>query len=140
MVLFKDMVLKALHKLKDKIYYIEDLVEKFHVFQDREDAGKLLANKIESILEKYDLSRVTVYAIPCGGVPVAIQLVKKFHALFDLIICRKIRIPWNPETGYGAVNPDGEYVLNEQLVQYLGFSEVEILNHVEKALSEIRRR
>ncbi len=40
----------------------------------------------------------------------------------DVVVVRKVQIPWNPEAGFGAVTWDGEIVLNEGLVGHLGLT------------------
>lgn len=60
-----------------------------------------------------------VWAIPSGGVPVGYAIAERLNAPLDLIIARKIQIPYNPEAGFGAVTPGGVVVLNEPLVRQL---------------------
>jgi len=131
-------VIKYLRSNFSNLYFDEDLTEKERVFLDRVDAGIKLSQLIRkyNIDEKIDL----VLAIPCGGVPVAYTVAKELKKLLDLIIIRKILIPWNTEAGYGAVDPDGTFILNEELRAYLGFTDKEVKEHVQLTLKEIRRR
>ena len=97
--------------------------EKVQVFKDRFHAGELLAKK----LDKYtDTMNVLLLAIPAGGVPVGYQIAQILHVALDIIVVRKIQIPWNSEAGFGAVTWDGETVLNMPLVQQLSLSKEEI--------------
>jgi putative phosphoribosyl transferase len=105
-------------------------------FQDREDAGQRLAEN----LIHYEADEAIVFAIPRGGIPVAIEVAKKLGCPLDLVIPRKIPIPSDPEAGYGAVTEDGAIVLNEPLVQRLNLTQWEIERHAEKVRAEIRRR
>ena len=57
-----------------------------------------------------------VLAIPAGGVPVGYVLAEKLEIPFDVVVVRKIPIPWNTEAGFGAVTWDGHRILNEPLV------------------------
>ena len=91
-------------------------------FQDRADAGRRLADK----LAQYYAGEVIVLAIPRGGVPVAIEVAKTLGAPLDVVVPRKITIPYNPEAGYGAVTEDSTIVLNEPLVKQLGLTEPQI--------------
>ncbi len=106
------------------------------LFRDRIDAGKKLADQ----LEPYIFDKTVILAIPSGGIPVANEVSQRFGILFDVIITRKIPIPYNPEAGYGAVTEDGDYFLNQQLLNQLDFSQQQIQRHVYEVLSEIRRR
>jgi putative phosphoribosyl transferase len=108
------------------------------MFRDRFDAGELLAKK----LGKYaDAGKDTiVLGIPRGGVPVAYQIAKKLKAVLDVIIPRKLPIPWSPEVGFGAVTSSGDVVLNQQIMDELDLSESEINEIVERVKTEIDRR
>jgi predicted phosphoribosyltransferase len=106
------------------------------IFQDRHDAGKRLANR----LTPFASEDAIVLAIPCGGVPVAIEVAIQLGTDLDVIIPRKIPIPGNPEAGYGAVTDDGGIVLNEPLVANLGLTQREIRQQAEEVRAEIDRR
>ncbi len=105
-------------------------------FKDRQEAGKKLADRLAAFREQSPL----VLAIPRGGVPVGCEISKALHAPFDLIIPRKLPIPYNPEAGFGAVTPDGTVVLNEALVRQLGLSKADIDNIVMTVMGEVQRR
>ncbi len=106
------------------------------LFEDREDAGRRLTER----LGRYQGGGAVVFAIPRGGVPVAIQVAAKLGAAFDIIVTRKIPIPGNTEAGYGAVTEDGAIVLNQPLVWQLGLTEVEIQAQAAAVRAEIARR
>jgi putative phosphoribosyl transferase len=106
------------------------------LFSDREDAGKKLAAE----LSKLNLEDAIILAIPCGGVPVGITIAKELNTDFNLIIVRKLQIPWNPEAGFGAIAPDGTYLLNPNLAPYLHLSEAKIQDVKSRTLAEIERR
>ncbi|MEK7375162.1 MAG: phosphoribosyltransferase family protein [Thermodesulfobacteriota bacterium] len=105
-------------------------------FRNRVDAGRILADG----LKQYRGSDSLVFAIPRGGIPVAVEVAKKLGSNLDIIVPRKIPIPDNPEAGYGAVTEDGVIVLNEPLVRQLGFTRQQIERHAEEVRAEIRRR
>jgi len=67
-------------------------------FVDRTDAGRRLALQLSGYLR----SNAVVYAIPSGGIPVAIEVAATLKSPLDIIIVRKIPIPYEPEAGYGA--------------------------------------
>ncbi len=110
--------------------------EQLHVFKDRNEAGRLLAEK----LRKYEKSRGIVFGIPSGGVPVASEISYALGLAMDLLIVRKIQIPGNTEAGFGAVGPDGEVIFNERLLSYLGLTEEQVRIQVEKTLATIEKR
>ena len=97
--------------------------DRVSVFRDRFQAGKLLADK----LRKYaDNGKVIVLAVPAGGVPVGYNVAKELAVPMDVIVVRKIQIPWNTEAGFGAITWDGKIVLNEGLVEQLDLTEEEM--------------
>jgi predicted phosphoribosyltransferase len=106
------------------------------IFRDRVEAGEKLAEK----LGKYRGTGAVVFGIPRGGVPVGIEVARRTGALFDILVTRKIPVPGNPETGYGAVGEDGSVVLNKFYVSYLGLTEAEIEADAEKVRAEVSRR
>src|SRR5512140_260714 len=105
-------------------------------YRNRIDAGRVLAGH----LKQYKASDAIVYAVPRGGVPVAIEVAKKLGIELDVIVSRKIPIPYNTEAGYGAVTEDGAIVLNEPLVERLGLTRQQIERHADEVRVEIRRR
>jgi putative phosphoribosyl transferase len=113
-----------------------DMYREQTVFRNRTDAGKRLAEK----LAEYQGSDAVVFAIPRGGVPVAVAVVAGLGLKLDLVIPRKIPIPDNPEAGYGAVTEDGVIVLNEPLVTELNLSKSQIQRQAAEIRLEIERR
>jgi len=106
------------------------------IFRDRSEAGKKLAEKLGA----YRSQNPLVLAIPRGGVPVGCEISRALHAPLDLIIPRKLPIPYNTEAGFGAVTPEGTVVLNEELVRQIGLSKAEIDNVVMTVIDEVQRR
>ncbi len=106
------------------------------IFDNRQDAGRQLATK----LMEYSDHSVVVLAIPNGGVPVGIEVASALRADLDVIICRKIPIPLNPEAGFGAIVDDGTVILNEELVRSLRLTRPEIEEEAAKVRAEIKRR
>ncbi|MBN2251810.1 MAG: phosphoribosyltransferase [Candidatus Altiarchaeota archaeon] len=107
------------------------------LFADRFDAGKRLAKE----LLKYRGAGVAVLAVPRGGVPIAYEIAKALEAeALEIILVRKLPIPWNPEAGFGAVSSTGEVVINKAMVDDLGLPDKEIKEITSKVLEELRRR
>ncbi|MBM3301963.1 MAG: phosphoribosyltransferase, partial [Deltaproteobacteria bacterium] len=106
------------------------------VFQDRKDAGARLAQ----LLLPLKGSDAIVFAIPSGGVPVAMEIHKAHGFPFDLLVVRKVQIPWSTEAGFGAVNLDGEVILNQDLVDSLGMPQELMEAQIEKTREILRQR
>ena len=76
----------------------------FETFKNRAEAGRLLG---EALAEKKFTDPV-VLALPRGGVPVAVEVGRQLHAPVDLVLVRKIGVPFQPELAAGAVVDGGE--------------------------------
>ncbi len=107
-----------------------------HVFVDRTQAGEVMVEKLRC----YGASETCVLAIPSGGIPVACTVSEKLGCSMDLILVRKIPVPWSPEAGLGAITLDGVMVLNDHLVEVLGLGEEEIATLASQVISIIRAR
>lgn len=114
----------------------KELHNKEVVFQDRKDAGE----RLSEFLLDYKSSNSIVLAIPAGGVAVAKEIKKTLSIPFDLVIVRKMQIPWNPEAGFGAINLDGYVVFNEDLLRHLSLPERVINSQVEKTRETLKKR
>jgi len=117
---------------------IEDpaLRDSIHVFFDRASAGQRLA----ALLEAYQGGKAHLFAIPAGGVPVAAEIARALALPLDLIIVRKIQFPWTTEAGFGALDPAGQAILNEDLLRRMPLSPEEIEAQVKKTAGVIKQR
>jgi putative phosphoribosyl transferase len=117
---------------------IEDrrLHNRVGVYRDRDDAGEYLARALEQFRGK----DAFVLAIPSGGVPVGLVISSRLGLPYDLLIVRKIPVPGNTESGFGAVSLEGDMVLNEPMVRMLRLSPSEIEELAEPVHEELRAR
>ncbi|MEM2015992.1 MAG: phosphoribosyltransferase family protein [Nitrososphaerota archaeon] len=113
------------------------LREKIRVFKDRVEAAERLAEKLS---EYKDAGDTVVLAIPSGGVPVGLTLARKLNLDFNLVMVRKIHLPWNQEVGLGAVSWDGTYLLNNELVELMELSPSVVSKCISNELNEIKLR
>ncbi len=121
------------------VHLIEDpaLRNKRAVFRDRSDAGRRLAAFVK---EHSLVENPLIGAIPAGGVPVGLELVERLRAPLFLGIVRKLKVPWNPEAGFGSMTWNGKIYLNEELVRNLNLSDEEIRLAVAETQRSIRER
>jgi len=112
------------------------LRDRVHVFKDRAEAGRLLAVRLLG----YQGRAVRVFAIPAGGVPVAAEIARAWQVPMDLVIVRKIQLPWTTEAGFGALNPAGEAIFNEEFLLRLQMPPAEIDAQVQKTLATLKQR
>jgi len=106
------------------------------IFKDRQEAGKLLAEK----LNKYAGKDTVILAVPRGGVVVAAEVAKRLKVPLDLIIIRKLGAPGNSELAIGANTSGGSLVLDKELISKLKISSEYIKNEHQKQLLEAKRR
>lgn len=106
------------------------------MFVDRKDAGKKLAVQ----LAQFKHEDTIILAVPRGGIVTAYEAIKKYGFSWDLIIPRKIGIPYNKEIAIGAVTSDGTYFVDEKYVNMLNISDDYIQNEVVEQINEINRR
>ncbi|MHC5022115.1 MAG: phosphoribosyltransferase [Planctomycetota bacterium] len=88
-------------------------------YLDRDGAGRELAKQLGDHIGVQTL----VLALPRGGVEVALPIAAALGADFDVLVVRKIRAPFQPELGLGAVAEDGVVEWNEPLLRELGYGE-----------------
>jgi putative phosphoribosyl transferase len=109
------------------------------LFEDRHDAGRQLAARISQ--RPYAKELPVVLGIPRGGVVVAAEVAEALSAPLDVIIARKIRAPYQPELGIGAVvNGAHVTVLNEELVRMVGAPKDYLDREIAYQSKEIDRR
>ncbi len=88
------------------------------LFADRADAGRQLARTL-SHLRGTD---VVVLAVPRGGVPVAYEVARELHASLDVIVVRKLGVPFQPDCGFGAVGEGGVRIIDDLVVRRAGLT------------------
>ena len=82
------------------------------LFSDRVEAGRLLARQLLYLRER----NVVVLGIPRGGVPVAFEVAAALDAPLDVIVVRKLGVPFQPEFAMGAIGEGGEELIDESVV------------------------
>jgi putative phosphoribosyl transferase len=107
-------------------------------FRDRRDAGGRLA----AALAHYSVERPVVLALPRGGVPVAAMIATALAAPLDLILVRKIGVPFHKELAMGAVVDGGRptIVRNQDVIAMAGITEEAFQSVCDAELGEIERR
>ena len=107
-------------------------------FKNRSVAGQQLA----AALEGYKHQQPAILALPRGGVPVAAEVAATLKAPLDLILVRKVGVPFQPELAMGAV-VDGSapiVVRNEDVIRYSRIGEDDFQTVCDRELAEIERR
>lgn len=119
---------------------------KFVRYKSRIEAGILLLEFIKHESERLyyfiikNKDKCFCYAIPNGGVPVSEGFCSQNNLNYDILIVRKIKIPYNTEAGFGSVTTDGSVLMNEPLLSRLNLSKKSINDSIELTKAEIRDR
>lgn len=106
------------------------------MFVDRIDAGRRLGESLRHLRDE----DVVVVGLPRGGVPVAYEVARTLDAPLDVIVVRKLGVPWQPELGMGAIGEDGVRVINEGIVAMADLSPGELAAVEERERAELERR
>jgi predicted phosphoribosyltransferase len=107
-------------------------------FKNRSEAGQKLARALSNYKDQHPV----ILALPRGGVPVAAEVAGALGAPLDLILVRKIGVPFQPELAMGAVVDGGAPIIvrNEDVVQSAGIDETQFKAVCDGELAEIERR
>ena len=105
-------------------------------FDDRVDAGRQLAERLASLRGQ----DIVVLGLPRGGVPVAFEAAKALQAPLDVLVVRKLGVPFQPEWAFGAIGEGGVRVINDAIVADADLSEEEMAGVEAEQRIELRRR
>ncbi len=106
------------------------------LFDDRVDAGRQLAERLESLRGQ----DVVVLGLPRGGVPVAFEVARALRAPLDVLVVRKLGVPSRPELAFGAVGEGDVRVINQSVVRQVGVSEEQMAAVETAQRAEVTRR
>lgn len=88
------------------------------LFTDRTDAGQRLAEALRHLAGE----KPVVLGLPRGGVPVAAAVATALGAPLDVIVVRKLGVPYHRELAFGAIGEGGVRVINDDVVRRGGLS------------------
>jgi len=109
-----------------------------NILRDRQEAGRQLAKALTE--RGYRGRNTLVLGIPRGGLVVADEIADALSATLDVIIARKLRAPYQPELGIGAV-ANGDHVnINEDLSRAVGATQDYIAREIAYQKEEVKRR
>lgn len=106
-------------------------------FVDRHSAGRQLADALEPLISSQN---TVILALPRGGVPVAYEVAHRLGAPLDVLLVRKLGVPWQPELAFGAIATGNVVVFNEDHMTALGIGEDVVHDTIEHERHELERR
>ena len=98
------------------------------VFSDRSEAGRRLASAVSEMADDDSL----VLGLPRGGVPVAYEVAEALDLQLDILVVRKLGVPWQPELAMGAIGEGDVIVMDHRVIDMAGVDD--------RALADVRRR
>ncbi len=106
------------------------------LFANRVEAGRRLAARLQHLHGM----PVVVLGLPRGGVPVAAEVALALEAPLDVIVVRKLGVPFQPELAMGAIGEGGARVVNEEVVRLAQVSARELAEVETRERIELDRR
>ncbi|GAA4453531.1 phosphoribosyltransferase [Phytohabitans houttuyneae] len=109
-------------------------------YRDRRAAGAVLADRLEPYAGRPE---TVVLGLVRGGVPVAAEVASRLRSPLDVLVIRKLGVPWAPEVAFGALGPQGVRVLNDDIAGRLEPYQIADVTHreeVERSRREARYR
>ncbi|MBF6208859.1 hypothetical protein IU483_33110 [Streptomyces gardneri] len=106
------------------------------LFDDRRDAGPRQAKRLDYLRDE----DVVVVGLPRGGVPVAYEVARVLNVPLDVIVVRKLGVPYQPELAFGAIGEDGVQVINDVVLGYTRLTREEVAEIEHRERAELRRR
>lgn len=105
-------------------------------FRNREEAGRMLATRLEHLRDEAP----RVLALPRGGVPVGYEVAMALGAPLEVLVVRKLGVPWRPELGMGAIAEGGATYLNPDVLEYADLKDEEVRAVAVEESRELERR
>ncbi|XAW55638.1 phosphoribosyltransferase family protein [Blastococcus sp. HT6-4] len=113
-------------------------------FADRREAGRALAARlVDDGLVPPGRSDVVVLGLPRGGVVIGAEVAAALDAALDIVVVRKVGLPWHPELAMGAIAAVGdeiETVRQENVLDRAGVDAATFERVRAEEVSELRRR
>ncbi|MGV9611706.1 phosphoribosyltransferase family protein [Nocardia xishanensis] len=106
------------------------------VFHDRRDAGRQLAERLVHLRDEDPV----VVGLPRGGVPVACEVARVLDAPLDVIVVRKLGVPYQPELAFGAIGEDDVRLINDGVVAYAQLTGADMAAVERREREELARR
>lgn len=106
------------------------------VFGNRHDAGRQLAQRLRPFIEP----GTVVLGLPRGGVPVAFEVATALELPLDVIVVRKLGVPFQPELGMGALGEDGVRVIDPEMVRMAHVTPEELAEVEDQARAALEAR
>jgi putative phosphoribosyl transferase len=105
-------------------------------FRDRTEAGRILGAELAN---SQPMADPLVIALLRGGLPVALEVASALNAPLDVLVVRKLGVPWQPELAFGAIAGDTR-VLDDDVIRELDLGPHEMERVIQAESEELQRR
>lgn len=106
-------------------------------FADRRDAGRQLGARLA--LDR-TLRDVVVVGLPRGGVPVADEVAAALGAPLEVMVVRKVGLPYQPEVAMGAIGENGVVVVEDDVLKAARITTSDFATAAARERVELERR
>ena len=105
-------------------------------YDDRRHAGALLGAEVADAEPREPV----VYGLPRGGVPVAYEVARSLDCPLDVLVVRKVGVPFQPELAMGAIAEGGVVVRNDEVIDMARISDSDFESVAEAERRELEQR
>ena len=105
-------------------------------FANRREAGVSLGRAVAVHQPRYPL----IAALPRGGVPVGFEVAETLGCELDVLVVRKVGVPFHPELAMGAVAEGDVIIRNDEIIDRVGIDDETFDARAESEKSELEAR
>lgn len=105
-------------------------------YDDRRHAGSLLGAELADLGPEDPV----VFGLPRGGVPVAFEVAKTLECPLDVLVVRKVGVPFQPELAMGAIAEGDVVIRNDDIIDVARVDEDGFVSVVDSERSELEKR
>jgi putative phosphoribosyl transferase len=105
-------------------------------YDDRRHAGVLLGAEVADAEPREPV----VYGLPRGGVPVAYEVARSLDCPLDVLVVRKVGVPFQPELAMGAIAEGGVVVRNDEVIDMARISDSDFASVAAAERRELEER
>src|SRR5688572_25780655 len=108
-----------------------------HQYHDRVEAGQVLARQLAHYASRVD---TLVLAVPCGGVPIGLEVAAYLNSHMDALVVRELASPDDPAETIGAVAAGGVSLYDEAAIARAGVTPEQLRLITARETAELERR
>src|ERR1700756_2643325 len=112
------------------------MVTRAQPFRDRTEAGLLLGERLRG----RSAPETVLLGLPRGGVPVAFEVARALGAPLDVLVVRKLGVPFQPELAMGAIGEGGVRVENADVLRAAALGAKDLDDAERRERPELERR